>query len=186
VEKQKDKMELKLEEAYRTANQWREGETTRLFQRVNYFLIGTAFLISPLIVLILSTNFRRSLALILLAYLLILVGLGISLVFTVSNFLNDRIIRRIIKYIIELEDGTEVNPNFVTVLINGNKKECLVQFLDTFCHEFWDAIIHFWVPAEPSDPKHNGTAGLTWLLPSVFIIFWLAVAIGLAVVLIFF
>jgi len=175
-----------LQDAYRTANQWREGEMTRLFQRLNYFLIGTAFLISPIIILILSTNFRHSIGLILLAYLLILVGLGISLVFSVSNFLNDRIIRRIVKYIIKIENGDEANPNFVTVLIDGNEKEKLAECLSIFCGELWDATIHFWVPGDPRVTKYNRTAGSTWLLPVMFLIFWLMLAIGIAVALIFF
>jgi len=186
VEKQTDKINLSLEDSYKTANQWREGETTRLFQRVNYFLIGTAFLISPLIILILSSNFRRSLALILLAYLLILVGFGISLVFTVSNYLNDQIIRRISKYIMDIEIGAEVDPHFVTKLVDGNSKACLKQFIGEFFSELCDVITHFWLPADPRESKHNGTASMTWLLPSMFMIFWFLVFTGTAIVLIWF
>jgi hypothetical protein len=39
-------------ETYRNAIQLREGEMNRLFQRVSFFLVATAFLIAALVALV--------------------------------------------------------------------------------------------------------------------------------------
>lgn len=176
---------MDIGDAYRTANQWRDGELSRLFQRVNYFLIGTAFLIAPLVALFLSQSFVGSLGLILFAYLLIVTGIFLSVLFTVSNYLNDVIIRRIIRYIQALEQGTNNDPAFVSWLFNDITRGNLdfSPFVKVFWGDLWDAIRHPAVATNPNDPRRGRTAALTWLIPFYFVIFWSIVGIGLIIVL---
>jgi hypothetical protein len=173
-----------IDDAYRTANQWREGELTRLFQRVNYFLIGTAFLVAPLVALFLSPYFLSSWSLLLLASLLILVGFGVSIVFTFSNYLNDRIIRMINKYIKDIENKTNNDFNFVAWLFyNASKNNlCLKQFIKAYFDDFLDSIRHPSLATNPDDQKHGRAASLTWILPFMFMVFWFLMFLGLVVV----
>ena len=96
---------------YKTALQLREGEMNRLFQRVSFFLIGTAFLIAALVALVTSKGFAYSIPLNVFAYLLTSVGFGLSVLFTLSNYINDRIIRIIWELIKDIEAGNLPSTN---------------------------------------------------------------------------
>lgn len=85
---------MKYEVAYRTAVEHNWNSIGWLFQRLNFFLIATAFLI---------TAFVASLSYGPISLALCGTGLALSLVFTILTYHNTKIIAGISEYIRELE-----------------------------------------------------------------------------------
>jgi hypothetical protein len=138
--------------------------------RVNYFLVGTAFLIAPCVVLFTSHAFISSWPLILLAFLLIITGLAISIMFVNSNYLNDLIIRQITSYIIDLENGKITNIQFINYrhykITQPNFRE-----KGAFWRDIRNAILHAGKATHPQDKENGRTSGLALLLPFGFAVY---------------
>jgi len=158
-------------ERYELAMKLRDGDLDRLFQRVNFFLISTAFLIGALAVLLTYKSFSDSLALKIFAILLTVAGLGLSIFFTFTNYLNDLVIRKISQFIIEIEELKPVRQEGPDVLREIYRRvkasnHCKKQFIRRF---FCDLVASF---KNPSDPKER-VAPHTWILPFLFSFFWI-------------
>jgi len=163
-------------ESYRTAIQLREGEMNRLFQRVSFFLVGTAFLIAALVALITSKSFADSIPLKVFAYLLTSVGFGLSVLFTVSNYINDRIIRIIWELIKDIEAGNLPSPS---VIIWFNKKiekdgQLPPKFILKLFHDLCNALGH---PFPDGKTSEHISVPHTWLIPLGFVLFWIGAII---------
>lgn len=166
---------------YKTALQLREGEMNRLFQRVSFFLIGTAFLIAALVALVTSKGFAYSIPLNVFAYLLTSVGFGLSVLFTLSNYINDRIIRIIWELIKDIEAGNLPSPS---VIIWFNKKieedgQSPPKFILKLFHDLCNALCHPFPDGKTS--KHISVPH-TWLIPLGFVFFWLGAIIVISFV----
>ena len=158
---------------YKTALQLREGEMNRLFQRVSFFLVSTAFLIAALVALINSVKFSSTIPLQVFAYLLIAVGLGLSVVFTLSNYINDRIIRIIWELIKDIESGKGPDGYVVAWFHQKVEKENESLIKKILC-DLYKVIMHPF-----SIVKHSKGISVphTWLIPLGFTFFWIGAII---------
>ena len=96
-------MEPECELAYKTVIEYRSGERDLLFERLNYFLVGSAFLAAAYVTLAALKPTTNYPALFYLAYLINGAGFYLSLFFAIVNNLNSKILGRLDLYIRELE-----------------------------------------------------------------------------------
>jgi disulfide bond formation protein DsbB len=159
-------------EIYKTALQLRDGEVDRLFQRVNFFLIGTAFLIAALVSLVIAKNFADSEPLVVFAYLLTSVGLGLSILFTISNYVNDRTIRKLWDMIQDIEAGNVPHPGVVTNLMEKaeNDKLGIFSFVSEFSGSCWSASGN---PFAVAGGSLKISVPHSWAIPFSFTFFWI-------------
>jgi hypothetical protein len=160
-------------EMFKTALQLREGEMNRLFQRVNYFLVGTAFLIAALVTLIVSTHFKDVFALQLFAYLLTSVGLGLSVLFTFSNYINDRLIRIIWELIKNIEVGKGPESSVIT-WFHGEVENDIKSLIIKLIHDLCVVFTH---PFSIVKNSKSVSVPYTWLIPFGFVFFWIGAII---------
>jgi hypothetical protein len=159
------------DEIYKASLRLREGELNRLFQRVNFFLISTAFLIAALATLITSKNFVESIPLQGFAYLLTVVGLSLSILFTASNYLNDRTIRKLWEKIKDIEADYPPQPSLIIWLDTDTKNEKL-KLTKVICELFEQlrSVRHH--PFSALGGSKMVAVPHTWLIPFGFIFFW--------------
>lgn len=94
---------MKVKDAYPVLIETNKTNITLLFQRLNYFFIATAFLIAGFASSYATARANELDDVLWIAYVLIGIGIIISLFFTVINYLNGRIIYEISKHIMKLE-----------------------------------------------------------------------------------
>lgn len=99
-------MTLSLEKAYSTVTDYRAGERDLIFERLNYFLVATAFLATAYAALVAEVWNHPSTTIIYLAWLINGVGFYLSIFFAVINSLNSKILMRLDNYIRSLETGS--------------------------------------------------------------------------------
>jgi len=155
---------------YETAFQLQRREVELLFQRFNFFLIGTAFLITAFAAVVVSQNFTESPCnnLVLLAHAINAVGYYIAFFFTIANYLNTRTINKLGDYIRGLEDGNFPAPPHLSLELSvrqlRSKPLCLIIDM---CKNFGSIFI------SPFDFSKHHPAPHTWLIPSGFVLFWI-------------
>jgi hypothetical protein len=153
-------------EKYRMALQLREGELNRLFQRVSFFLVSTAFLIAALVALVTSKSFSNSIPLNVFAYMLTSIGLILSIMFTIANYLNDMVIRKIIELIkdIAADNLPKASIGRFYELIK-NDKPGPMKLLGKFCCDLFKVFSNLTSATEITAPH-------VWLIPFLFVFFW--------------
>jgi hypothetical protein len=157
---------------YETAFKLQRHEVELLFQRFNFFLIGTAFLITAFATVV-SSHYFAWLPypnLVWLAHAINAVGFYIAIFFTIANYLNTRVIRLLGDYIRGLEAGNYPTPPHLylkeeTSRLSSKRRELIKEI----CREV-DSII-----LSPFDFSKLRPAPHTWLIPLGFIFFWFLV-----------
>lgn len=126
-----------------------EANLGRIFQRFNFFLIGTAFLITAYTSVVTSNMFSSEgdCRAIILANAINAVGFYLAIFFTITNYWN-----------VKLLDMTSDDKSPQTYSI----KSLIIDMLGDFCHLLW----------EPLDISRGHPAPHTWLLPIGFAVFW--------------
>lgn len=91
------------DDSYKKAVDNLHHQETLLFERLNYFLAGSAFLITAYAALAVTVKYQSYNAILLLTYLVNVAGLYLSIFFASVNYLNTRILGEIYWLIINLE-----------------------------------------------------------------------------------
>ena len=147
---------------YNTAIKLQEREISLLFQRVNFFLISTAFLIGALAAFIVSK--RATVDTFLFSILICATGFILSFIFTIANYTNARIIDELHLYLRRIEDNDVVAPPY--------------EYLDTVLNTFsdFDKLSDDFKKKYVAKLKlvnYTKTAPHTWLIPFGFIFIWI-------------
>jgi len=173
---------MTYETAYNKAIETCNRDIKLLFQRVNFFLIATAFMIAAFTTLLTVGIDSR---VVYLDYVLSLAGLGFSMLFATTNYLNTIVIRQIGQYILELE-----SHDFNTPLIKGlephQKIDQIVQksmdrgkiwslIFEMFVKGIWTLIMN------PRESARTNIVSYSYIVPLFFAIVWLALFIFLLV-----
>jgi hypothetical protein len=164
---------------------YREHDTTLLFQRVNYFLIATSFLLTAFIATINSKNFTfdPNYKFWWIALVIAFVGFCISYGFLVANFINARIIYEINICLRDLEkmsslvkDKASFNQYLYTLI--PKHKFGIISVIKPYLH----TITYF--PYASLEEKfdnvspniiHKDIAPHTWLIPAFMSLVWLVI-----------
>lgn len=97
--KKPSKTSMNNQAAYEKAIDILDRDTKLLFQRLNYFLVATAFLLAAFGAIFTAENSELSIGI-----ALTVAGFGFSILFSCINFLNTKIIWKISVFIRELEN----------------------------------------------------------------------------------
>jgi hypothetical protein len=103
---------MEREELYRKSVEDVRHHESLLFDRLNYFLVGSAFLVTAYVTLAVKFNQSpKSGPIFLLAYLIIAAGFYLSASFEIINYLNTRLIGEMQLCIKKLELGLDPHQN---------------------------------------------------------------------------
>ena len=166
---------MNQQELYRDAKENERHQSTLLFERLNYFLTGSAFLVTGYAALAVSIkHWTSSQPILLLAYLVNGAGLYLSIFFAIMGHLNTKILDVINIQIktFELTDNKHAQrwENLSEVIEREVvKKEFHSNPYSLVCGPF----IGFW--SFVKKPLHMGTAPNTYMIPVGFLVFWLVV-----------
>jgi hypothetical protein len=177
----------KREKYYDVAVGYFRGDLNLLFQRLNYYLIATAFLIGGFITLI-ANSISKTGSLDIgpldwYIYIIAAVGFIISLVFGVINYLNSLVIARIGIYIREIEKGKGLeddNKPFNKMKVIGEKTAFSVLYilnvyLQTLAYPFGVKTFGYFETKDifkKNDDSFIQMAPHTWLIPMFFLGIW--------------
>ena len=176
---------MKVDErtAYTTAAQLYNKELDRLFQRVNFFLIGSSFLIVAFVTLLRSALCFGSFHYVLF-YLVNMAGFLLSVFFTITNFRMALFLAKMLDYLGDLENPETAKQMFpyhrTKRFENGLKKlgfcslmselvTALAQLVRIWCRPCRKPIDKLCKRASEADEL---VAEHTWLVPFGFIHFW--------------
>jgi hypothetical protein len=169
---------------------------TLLFQRLNYFLVGNAFLTAAFAALIVGYfNVQRTWVLMSIGCLVAVMGMGISLFFQVTNFHNSSHIRVLYLIVERIEKKLKI-PKFtefrdeedpidfpvskLTQVILRDRKYHPGKKRNYFGY-LWDSLKEA-LPSCPRNPDEcDYPAPSTWLTPFFFFLFWL-IAFGILII----
>lgn len=167
-------------EYYHVASDYYHRDLDRIFQRLNYFLIATAFLITGFIAVMASQKFllhNLTSEIYWLALAICIIGILLSGGFAVINFLNAKIVFDIAKYVRKLETDDDYSPPFgqTLVIAGGNRFSlllCVMLPIHTLAY-----IARTSIDELRGNKSDNGIyiefAPHTWLLPMFFCLVWL-------------
>jgi len=132
-------------------NKQSSEELNRIFQRVNYFLVGTAFLITAFATIIASDNFfTPKFELVALAHVVNGVGFYLAIFFTITNYWNVKILKQ--------QSINQCQPKYTL-------QSLISEMLGDSCH----------LLKRPFDLSKGHPAPHTWLVPMGFSISWLLI-----------
>jgi hypothetical protein len=172
-------MELKndnLEIVYKASIDHLRHRETLLFQRLNYFLVGNSFLAIAFATLTVGyfTNYQDPLPLKMLSIILSIVGLALSCGFTVINYINALHLRmnyqsvELIEIDLVNEHQNTYTPYHTTVqriLRNREGQLNKINIGDIF-KDMFPKIKRLFNDCDVPAPS-------TWIIPSLFSVFWL-------------
>ena len=126
-----------------------ELELGRIFQRLNFFLIGTAFLITAFATVVISDAFliKKDCGVITLANAINAVGYYLAIFFLFTNYWNIKLLNK--------KNGDKYKQTYSPVSLT-------IEMLG----DFGNLIL------KPFDVSRGHPAPHTWLLPILFVIFW--------------
>lgn len=152
------------------------SEINLLFQRLNYFLVASSFLVTAFATILVAANGCIDGGQLVLAFMINAVGLYLSLFFVVINYLNTRIIWQKGKYLRDTENTPEViyriNPNskseeIVLQKVWGEElNHSQFKLILNMVKEAWDFFFG------PSKASKSGLVPHTYLIPLGFGVFW--------------
>lgn len=151
--------EYNMPTSYEHAIKAEDGEKEMLFQRFNFFLVATAFLIAGYAVVVTSVN-----SVTWLSYALNAVGFNMAIFFLIHNYLTSLYITGIHSYIQKIEKG-EPHKEFREEIVHiwpSNPYRVLIGF-------FIDLVKIVRNPLDSNRTRYI----LTWLIPLGFTTFWL-------------
>ncbi|AGG08452.1 hypothetical protein SDC9_07180 [bioreactor metagenome] len=152
------------------------SEINLLFQRLNYFLVASSFLVTAFATILVAANGCIDGGQLVLAFMINAVGLYLSLFFVVINYLNTRIIWQKGKYLRDTENTPEViyriNPNskseeIVLQKVWGEElNHSQFKLILNMIKEAWDFFFG------PGKASKSGLVPHTYLIPLGFGVFW--------------
>jgi hypothetical protein len=170
---------IDLKTAYQKAIDYRNQDLTLLFQRLNYFLIGSAFLITAYATLITRLTPDYTVVTVL-TYVIEGVGIYLSLFFAIINYLNNVVIEKIDDYIRCLENTT--SSNFVKpftylkndIVASVQKYSFNNNPLNLLGKVILEVIINL---INPFNSSNHRFAPNTFIIPLGFFLFWILVTV---------
>ena len=169
---------MKIREAYDQAVRRRDYESKVLFQRVNFFLIGTAFLITGFATLVGNADLcELECKKLLLAYTINGAGLYLSILFAYVNYLNANILWQIGKYVEQLEDKLSEKAD-QDIKVGGLKRigKMAISVTKIIGHPRKSASsMCSQLKKMSGDFGVDCIAPHTWILPIGFTVFWVVV-----------
>jgi len=164
---------------YDIAASYFRGDLALLFQRVNYFLVATAFLIGGFIAINVGSNFKinPNSDSFYLALTITIVGILISYGFSVVNFLNAKIVFLIGEYVQQIEEGETCVPPFrqINIIAAENKFSFLLLiyvYIHTLAYIGRVSIDKLRGKKTSEHREYIELAPHTWLLPMFFAVVW--------------
>ncbi|MFH1638844.1 MAG: hypothetical protein ABIB93_00770 [Chloroflexota bacterium] len=155
-------------ERYKQARELQRDLVAQLFQRLNFFLLATTFIISALAAILASPVFfghDTDGRLILLSHFICGAGYYIAFFFTFINYLNARLLKKLSKYLDEKEKTGTRLPVLKEILAKVVEKTCILKQISYFFCDSRDVVFYpfrnriHWPP-------------YTWFLPLFFWVFW--------------
>jgi len=170
--------------AYDKALEISKNMEDSLLQRLNFFLVGTAFLIAGLATLMAGdTVTGLNPGQLRLAYIINALGLYLSLFFTVINFLNIEFLLCFGKYIRDLEKRVKERKDklHITQLPPAAKAEAILQSkIEGFPWRLLRRLfrqLHLLV-SDIGEGAKGGKVHHTFVVPVIFVGVWLAIFFG--------
>lgn len=170
---------MRYEVAYNKAVEILNRDTALLFQRLNFFLIATAFLIAAFAtVLTVGTGS----ILLNIDYILSAAGFVYSLLLAATNYLNTRIIWQIGEYIRNLEDkdfgdvveqGQEPYKRIDQIVKGSMNRRTTFSLIPSMVGSVFTVI------GNPSKTARESVADHTYIVPLLFVVVWLALFVFL-------
>jgi len=163
----------------------KKHEVTLLFQRFNYFLLATSFLIASFVAMLaILSNRGYSLSFdpsYLVAHIIAITGFIISYVFSIINLLNARLIFGIDEYLRKLHSLPDGNPYLhFSHVMDENVKNNTKTFRKYILGVYILAITFFseydFTSGNDSRDRQNSFKNIaphTWLIPLFFAFIWL-------------
>ncbi|MBA2084202.1 hypothetical protein DMTZ50_0003 [Dehalococcoides mccartyi] len=152
------------------------SEIDLLFQRLNYFLIASSFLVTAFATLLVAAKGCMAGDQLVLAFLINAVGFYLSLFFAIINYLNTRIIWQKGKYLRDIENTSEVISR---ISPNSTSEEIVLQKVwgEELNHSQFTLILNMVKEIRdfffgPSKASKSGLAPHTYLIPLGFGVFW--------------
>ena len=148
-----------------------------LFQRLNFFLVGSAFLVAGF-----ATLVQRSL---ILAYVINAAGFYLSIFFAAITYLNARIIWHFGDYLrkLELEKAEEKEATYTKVRDIVEKEVWDKELKNSYLRLFGKLFREIWnLLSNALDASKKSMASHTYLIPVGFSILWIIFLVILAVV----
>jgi hypothetical protein len=144
-------------------------EVGLLFQRFNYFLVGSAFLVTAFAALVVGHCQ-------ILAGVIDTAGFYLSIFFASNNYLATRVIRRIDTYVCELETG-KVKKEDKKATFTKMKDFDKDTWVEDFKNSYWYLIRHLlcsllYISTSPSQATEEYGFFHTYLIPLGFSILW--------------
>lgn len=144
-----------------------------LYDRLNFFLVGTAFLIAAIVTGVIESHFfnteiqDKAWPLILLLHLISAVGFIVALLFTSTNYLNAKMIGRMQSKLMEADAPKNLETTDPYAWVEGIiKTEWRVT-----PSEFLKKDLKGFICSPVTYSKDNPSAH-TWFMPLIFVIFW--------------
>jgi hypothetical protein len=169
------------QELFDHIEKYRQHDTTLLFQRLNYFLLSTSFLLTAFIALINSSKFFLDFqnSYFWIAQTICFIAFVVSIGFSIVNFINARIIYDVLKCLRDLETSNdsylfkENKPyfnNYMDELVKNKRfsyKYLVIVFVYTIA----------FITQTKIDSSDNGiflkdVAPHTWLVPILVAFLW--------------
>lgn len=143
-----------------------QHDSTLLFQRLNFFLISTSFLISAFVLIVINPGFGTVPRLLELSYIVVLVGFVLSSLFSIINYMNSRILGL---YKDLALSQTKYSNHYAAIQSVFDKLGGFWGLILGIIKDMINIFIH---------PINMRTPGFhTWLIPILFSIFWLIMAL---------
>lgn len=167
-----------------------QHELDLLFRRLNFFLLATSFVVAAFAVLIAYSGPAKSNLVLAIAYLVLALGWSLSIVFTIVNYINSKVVDIRAKYAEKVRESMKGNIEQVDMNDIGypfDDDEQNIHPVDWLKKDFWkDCCSMLTNPlrfaqgnkSEGIDPHH---ASHTWFIPLGFSLFWVLAAVLLAV-----
>jgi len=142
-----------------------------LYDRLNFFLVATAFLIGALVAAVVESHFfnmeiHKALPLIILLHLIAAVGFILALLFTGMNYMNAKMIAGMQCNLMESEDPSKFEKHpyaWVKGIIETKWRATPSELLEKDLKGFICSPLTY--------SKDNPSAH-TWFIPLIFVIFW--------------
>ncbi len=153
---------------YEPGRQQLSHQSDLLFHRFNFFLTGTAFLITAFAIIVVSDRLDSDATdghLLILAHAVNAVGFYIALIFVIINYFMTKVIAELRRYVLDIEGGEYVGPplTYIEGRLEDIKERPLVcDFLRELGRLVWS----------PFGAGERNPAPHTWFIPLLFIIFW--------------
>jgi len=166
---------IAYERASRRLSRVEDREISLLFQRVNFFLVLMAFLITGFATLVVK-NCGLSGKPLNLAYIIVATGEYSAVFFTFINYLNSRIIWQLGQHSLKLEEDFNERSRRVTFPIAEIHRIVQSTMKKGYCGILKQLVCELWLLCiDPYRASKKSIGNHSYLIPLGFAVFWVVV-----------